>query len=251
MTAALPAVAIVGAGRLGTALAAALRATGAAVEGPLGRDDRFGSAEVVLLCVPDAAIAGAAAQLPAGRLVGHCSGATTLDPLAPHEAFSLHPLMTVSGGEALFAGAGCAIAGTTPRARETARALAAALGMLPFEVADDVRALYHAAASAASNFVVTLAGVAEALAARAGVPRERRAPLALAAVEHWATRGAAAALTGPIARGDEETVRRQRAAVEAHAGDALPRWDALADRTRALARTGAPLAEARGAEAGA
>jgi len=248
MTTALPTVAIVGAGRLGTALAAALHGAGATVEGPLGRDDGFGSAEVVLHCVPDAAIADAAARVPAGRLVGHCSGATTLAPLAPHEAFSLHPLMTVSGGEARFEGAGCAIAGTTARARETARALAAGLGMLPFEVADDDRALYHAAASAASNFVVTLAGVAETLAARAGVPRARLAPLARAAVEHWAASGAAAALTGPIARGDADTVHRQRAAVAERAPDALPLWDALADRTRALARTGAPLADVHRAE---
>src|SRR5215207_3396468 len=85
-----------------------------------------------------------------------------------------------------IAGALCAVAGTTPRALDHARGLAAALGMTPFAVPDADRALYHAAASAASNFVVTLAAVAEALATRAGVPRALLAPLAEAAVHNWA-----------------------------------------------------------------
>src|SRR3954451_6476265 len=110
-------ISIVGAGRLGTALTAALIAAGYAVRGPLGRDADPGDATVVLLCVPDGEIAAAAAAVPAGRvglLFGHCSGATGLGVLAPHEAFSLHPLMTVPTGAppTVFAGAGCAIDGT-------------------------------------------------------------------------------------------------------------------------------------------
>ena len=227
--------AIVGAGRLGTALAAALRRTGLDVEGPLGRGAPPPAADVALLCVPDAEIAAAAAAVPPGPLVGHCSGATGLAVLAPHEAFGLHPLMTVPAeGTAVFAGAGCAVAGTTARAEACARELAARLGMRATTVADEDRAAYHAAASIASNFLVTLEGAAERLAATAGVDRALLAPLVRAAVENWARLGAAGALTGPIVRGDEETVARQRAAVAERAPDLVPMFDALADATRAL-----------------
>ena len=91
----LDSIAIVGAGRLGTALAAALGAAGLDVRGPLGRGAAASGAGVVLLCVPDGEIERAAAAIELGPLVGHCSGATGLAPLSPHEAFSLHPLMTV------------------------------------------------------------------------------------------------------------------------------------------------------------
>jgi len=226
--------AIVGAGRLGTALAAALRVTGLAVEGPLGRG-ATPHADAVLLCVPDGEIAAAATALARGPLVGHCSGATRLDVLAPHEAFGLHPLMTVpAGGAPPFAGAGCAVAGTTPRAEAFARGLAERLGMRATTVADDDRAAYHAAASIASNFLVTLEGAAERLAATAGVERALLAPLVRAAVENWARLGAEDALTGPIARGDEATVARQRAAVADRTPDLLPLFDALVEATRAL-----------------
>ena len=110
-TSAYSRVAIVGRGRLGTALASALREAGYQVDGPLGRGADGSGADAVLLCVPDAEIASAAARIARGRLVGHCSGATGLDPLAPHEAFSFHPLMTVTADGATFAGAGAAIVG--------------------------------------------------------------------------------------------------------------------------------------------
>ena len=84
--------------------------------------------------------------------------------------------------------------------------------MRPVEVADEDRAAYHAAASIAANFLVTLEGQAERLAATAGVPRELLVPLARAALENWAANGAEQALTGPVARGDEATIARQRAA---------------------------------------
>jgi predicted short-subunit dehydrogenase-like oxidoreductase (DUF2520 family) len=233
----LDSIAIVGAGRLGTALAAALRDTDLPVTGPLGRGSvAAGTAAAVLLCVPDAEIAAAAALVEAGPLVGHCSGATGLDVLAPHEAFGLHPLMTVAHDSAAFAGAGAAVAGSTPRAERVAEALARALGLIPTHVADADRAAYHAAASIASNFLVTLEGAAERLAATAGVERALLAPLVRAAVENWAARGAADALTGPIARGDDATVERQRAAVAERTPDLLPLFDALADATRELAR---------------
>jgi predicted short-subunit dehydrogenase-like oxidoreductase (DUF2520 family) len=231
-------IAIVGAGRLGRALAGAFRESGVRVEGPLGRGADGAGAPVVLLCVPDGAIAAAAHFIAPGRLVGHCSGASTLAPLAPHEAFSIHPLMTVTDEGAIFAGAGCAIAGSTPRARDTAIALARRIRMHPFVVSDADRDLYHAAASMASNYLVTLEGAAEKLGAICGVPRERLLPLARAAVENWGHGGARRALTGPIVRGDEQTAARQRVAVAERAPGLLSLWDALAGATRELAREG-------------
>jgi predicted short-subunit dehydrogenase-like oxidoreductase (DUF2520 family) len=229
-------IAIVGAGRLGTALAAALAAAGMAVEGPLGRDEPVTSASAaVLLCVPDAEIRAAAAALPSGRLVGHCSAATTLAALAPHEAFSLHPLMTVTPAGADFAAATAAIAGATPRALRTADALARRLGMHPLQIDDADRAAYHAAASIASNFLVVIEDLAERLARTAGLDRDPLVALVQASVANWAALGAEQALTGPIARGDEETVALQRAAVAARAPEDLELFDALVDATRRLA----------------
>ena len=231
-------VAVVGAGRLGTALAAALAHAGVSVDGPLGRDaEPAGDLDAVLLCVPDAQIAAAAAAVAprAGLLVGHCSAATTLAPLAGHEAFSVHPLMTVPAGGARFDGTTAAIAGATPRALAAAEAIAVALGMRAVHVADEDRAAYHAAACVASNFLVTIEGLAERLAATAGIDREQLVALVRASVENWAAAGAATALTGPIARGDEQTVQRQRAAVAERAPEDLELFDALADATRRLA----------------
>jgi predicted short-subunit dehydrogenase-like oxidoreductase (DUF2520 family) len=234
-------LAIVGAGRLGTALAAALRDRGLEIDGPLGRGADPAGAGAVLLCVPDSEIAAAAGAVTPGVPVGHCSGATGLDVLAGHEAFAFHPLMTVPAtGDPDFAGAGAAIAGSTPRALALAHDLVARLGMRPIAVADEDRAAYHAAASIASNFLVTLEGAAERLAGTTGVDREMLAPLVRAAVESWVRLGAEQALTGPITRGDEATVERQRAAVEERAPDLLTLFDAMVDATRELAGRPAP-----------
>ncbi|MEO8624552.1 MAG: DUF2520 domain-containing protein, partial [bacterium] len=97
------------------------------------------------------------------------------------------------------------------------------------------RALYHAAASMASNYLIALEGAAERLAQAVGLDREALVPLVRATIEQWASLGARDALTGPIVRGDEETVARQRDAVAAAAPDLLPLWDALATATRSLA----------------
>jgi predicted short-subunit dehydrogenase-like oxidoreductase (DUF2520 family) len=228
-------LAIIGRGRLGTALATALERAGHEVSGPLGRGADGAGADAVLLCVPDAEIACAAAHIAPGPLVGHCSGATGLGELTPHEAFSLHPLMTVTADGADFAGAGAAIAGSTPRALDCAGEIAHALGMRPVEIAEADRAAYHAAASIASNFLITLEAAAERVAGAAGVERAQLVPLVRATVENWARLGPERALTGPVARGDDATVERQRAAVEEVAADLLPLFDALVDATRALA----------------
>jgi predicted short-subunit dehydrogenase-like oxidoreductase (DUF2520 family) len=230
----LPACAVVGHGRLGTALAAALRAAGAAVDGPLGRGATAAGADVVLLAVPDGEIAAAAARVAPGALVGHCSGATTLAPLREHHAraFSLHPLMTITTRGATFAGAHAAVAGSDDAALATARTLAATLGMTPFAVADADRPAYHAAASIASNFLVTLEWAAQR--AYPAIDRQALAPLVEATVANWLAEGPHRALTGPVARGDEATVARQRAAVEDRAPDLLALFDAMTAATRSL-----------------
>ncbi|MBC6493526.1 DUF2520 domain-containing protein [Microbacterium sp. 4-7] len=223
-------IAIVGAGRLGGVLARALRAAGFGVRGPLRRDDRMPDADIALLCVPDSAIAAVAfAARPHARLVAHVSGAT---PLADVD-FSIHPLQTFTGTETpeVFRGIGVAVDGRTPEALAVAEQLAAALGATPFRVDDAHRAEYHAAASFASNFVLTVLDAAERLAAPSGLDRAHLAPLVQQTVDNWVASGAASALTGPIARGDEGTVARQRAA----SADVADLFDALATATRAVA----------------
>jgi predicted short-subunit dehydrogenase-like oxidoreductase (DUF2520 family) len=230
-------VAVVGAGRVGSALVAALPAAA----GPYGRGFDGGDHTIVLLAVPDREIAAAAAAITPldGRLVGHCSGATTLDVLAPHERFGLHPLMTIScstAGAAVFTGASAAVAGSSARALAAARALAERLGMRPFVIHDVHRAAYHAAASIASNFLVTVEDAAEVLLGDAGLDREILLPLIRATVENWGAEGRAA-LTGPVARGDTATVERQRVAIAERAPELLVLFDALVERTRAISGT--------------
>ncbi|MEQ6896605.1 DUF2520 domain-containing protein [Microbacterium sp. KR10-403] len=230
-------VSVVGRGRLGSAIAPALALAGYTVLGPTGRDEPVADADVVLLCVPDRQIRDAAAAAAGrARFVGHTSGATGLDDVD----FGLHPLQTFAGSDdpSVFAGIGAAIGGRTPEALAVARVLAEALGMHPFEIADADRAGYHAAAAFASNFLITLEGVAERVLHDA-VPgltgddaRALLAPLVRRTVDNWAAAGAASALTGPIARGDDDTVARQRAAIDA---ELVPLFDMLAARTRALA----------------
>jgi predicted short-subunit dehydrogenase-like oxidoreductase (DUF2520 family) len=249
-------VGVVGPGRLGTALAAALREAGVAVDGPTGRGDVPAGCDAIVLCVPDGEIeAAAAAVAGAAPLVGHTSGATPLSALAPAgaAAFGLHPLQTFAGeaaepgaGEAgagpralaAFAGAGCAVAGTTAEALAFAADLARTLGMTPFEIDDEGRAAYHAAASVASNFLVTLQAAAERIAAGAGLePEQARQlllPLLRRTIDNVGELGPERALTGPVARGDEATVAAQRRAVAEAAPELLDLFDQLVHHTRAL-----------------
>jgi predicted short-subunit dehydrogenase-like oxidoreductase (DUF2520 family) len=145
--------------------------------------------------------------------------------------------MTVTSRGASLDDAGAAVAGTSPRALQLAKDLAAALGMRPVEVAEADRPTYHAAASIASNFLITLEATAERLAATAGVDRRLLVPLVRATVENWAALGPERALTGPVARGDEETVALQRAAIEDRAPDLLQLFEALVSATQALTQT--------------
>ena len=242
-------LAVIGAGRAGRSIAAGAEHAGVPAE-LAGRDQALEAcrrAQVVLLCVPDAAIADACAMIapavPPLRFAGHLSGATTLDALAPAcergaEAFSLHPLQTIPDGGADLTGAPCAVAGSSAAALRFAERLAGRLGMRPFRVPEERRAAYHAAGSIASNLLVALEESAADLLRRIGIEdaHELLAPLVLRTAANWAERGPAA-LTGPIARGDEATVERHLAALRDTAPELLPLYEALADRARELARS--------------
>lgn len=227
---------IVGGGRLGSALAASLKQAGVDAAGPIRRGEPIVGA-VVLFAVPDREIRLAVAGAPRDAIVGHTAGALTLDVLGQREAFSFHPLMTVVGERAEFSGASAAIAGSTPRALAVARGIASRLSMEPLEIPESRRAAYHAAASIAANFLVTLESMAAEVGTVAGVERRHLMPLARAALENWGTLGPAA-LTGPIARGDAETVARQRSAVASAAPELLPAWEAMVAATESIARSG-------------
>src|SRR5215208_5881281 len=200
-------VGIVGSGRVGTALARALHDAGIEIYGPLGRGGRPEGCDAILLCVPDSEIAAAAEVVTASApFVGHTSGATPLSMLAHAgvAAFGLHPLQTVAHPGVRFEGVGAAVAGSTPEALAFASGLAQRLGMTPFEIDDEGRAAYHAAASVASNFLVTLQAAAETIGTGAGLGREEvralLAPLVRETVETIAELGPEEALTGPVAR---------------------------------------------------
>jgi predicted short-subunit dehydrogenase-like oxidoreductase (DUF2520 family) len=246
----LPPLAVVGAGRAGRSIAGAADLAGVAVQ-LADREhavDVCRRAEVALLCVPDAAIADACAAIahavPPLRFVGHVSGATTLEALAAArargaEVFSLHPLQTIPDGGADLAGAPCAVSGSSAAALQLAARLAEQLGMRPFEVPEERRAAYHAAASMASNLLVALEESSAELLGRLGVEdaRELLAPLVLRTAANWAERGPGA-LTGPIARGDAATVGRHLAALRESAPELLPLYEALADRASELTTLG-------------
>jgi predicted short-subunit dehydrogenase-like oxidoreductase (DUF2520 family) len=212
---------IIGRGRVGSAVAARLAERGVEL-----RDE---DGDVVLLCVPDGAIAAVAKGLAPGHgWIGHVSGATPLSALAPHtRRFSLHPLQTFthSRGPEQLDGAFAAVTGETPGALAVARELAQTLGLEPFELADDRRALYHAGAAVASNYLVTLYRIAAGLLEEAGAPPRALVPLMQRTIENGFE------LTGPIARGDWATVDAHLEAIRAARPDVEPVYSALAEAT--------------------
>lgn len=228
------AITIVGGGRMGNAIAIALKASGTDVVGPLRRGDEL-HGDIILLAVPDREIANVAGMAPAGALVGHMAGALTLDVLGARGGFSMHPLMTAGSDDVDFTDATAAIAGSDEAAVEIARGIATRLGMTPIEVPDGQRVAYHAAASMAANFLVTLETMAAAVGASAGIERRHLLPLARAALENWGASGPDA-LTGPIARGDGEIVARHRAEIRERHPEFAAAWDALAEATARIAR---------------
>jgi predicted short-subunit dehydrogenase-like oxidoreductase (DUF2520 family) len=244
---ALPALAIVGAGRVGRSVHRAASAAGLEVR-LAGRDEALEACranEAALLCVPDAEIPAVAAEVadavPPLQFVGHVSGATRLTALEAcaqrgAATFSIHPLQTIPDGSAVLTGAPCAISGSDAAAERLASELAEALEMQPFAVAEERRVAYHAAASIASNFLIALEQSASELLAAAGVDdaRELLAPLVLRSAANWAERGADA-LTGPIARGDRATVSAHLDAIRELAPELLPLYEALAARAQEIA----------------
>jgi predicted short-subunit dehydrogenase-like oxidoreductase (DUF2520 family) len=188
--------------------------------------------ELVLLCVPDRAIAEVAAGIAPGPWLAHVSGATPLAALEPHRRrFSLHPLQTFTRerGPEQLDGAFAAVGAETDQARETAEWLARTLGLQPFALADDKRAVYHAGAAIASNYLVTLRRAAGLLLEAAGAPPAALDPLMRRTIENGFE------LTGPIARGDWGTVEAHLAAIRAERPELEPMYIALAETTKALA----------------
>jgi predicted short-subunit dehydrogenase-like oxidoreductase (DUF2520 family) len=223
-------VCVVGAGRVGQAAAARLgeriptRVT--------GRELDCAGAGLVLLCVPDRAIAEVAARVPAGPWVAHTSGAVSLEALAPHRRrFSAHPLQTFQPGlgPTQFDGAWAALSAESEEALEAGFALARLLRLRGFELADDERPAYHAAATVAAAFLVTLHDAAADLMEAAGAPAEALEPLMRRTIDNGFRP------TGPFVRGDYETVELHLAAIRARRPQLEPLYRALADVTERLA----------------
>jgi predicted short-subunit dehydrogenase-like oxidoreductase (DUF2520 family) len=211
---------VIGAGRVGSAISARLDERGVAVRGD--------NAELVLLCVPDTAIADVARTIEPGPWVAHVSGATPLAALDPHaRRFGLHPLQTFtrSRGPEQLDGAFAAVTSETGDARERGFWLARTVGLQPFELDDSARPLYHAGAAIASNYLVTLHRVAADLFRAAGAPPEGLVPLMRRTIDNGFE------LTGPIERGDWETVEAHRRAIRNVRPDLEPLYDVLAEAT--------------------
>jgi predicted short-subunit dehydrogenase-like oxidoreductase (DUF2520 family) len=213
-------VKVIGAGRVGSAVTARL-----AERGIPSRDD----ADVVLLCVPDTAIADVSRGLTPGRgWVGHTSGATPLKALDPHERrFGLHPLQsfTQARGAEQLDGTYAAITAETEEAREVGFELARLLGVRPFALAEEDRALYHAGAAIASNYLVILHDAAAEIFEEVGAPPEALRPLMQGVIDSGFE------LTGPIARGDWATVDRHFEAIRARKPKLEPLYRVLAEAT--------------------
>jgi predicted short-subunit dehydrogenase-like oxidoreductase (DUF2520 family) len=264
----------VGAGRVGTGLAVLLQRAGHRVVAASGRQASrarverhlpgvpfLGDAEagragtLVIIGVPDDRIESVCSELAGagvfrtGQAVLHLSGATSLGALEAARrmgasVLSVHPLQTVPDVDAAITRLpGSAMAVTAPDEEGFAlgERLADDAGGRPFRLPDGRKPLYHAAAVFCSNYLVVVEGVAELLFRAAGLddPVHLFAPLARATLDHVLEDGPAAALTGPAARGDAGTIRRNLEALEAHAPEAL-------DAYIALARTALDLAERAG-----
>jgi predicted short-subunit dehydrogenase-like oxidoreductase (DUF2520 family) len=224
-------VCVVGAGRVGKAVAARLRERVPTTVS--GRELLCGNADVVLLCIPDRAIAGAAAAIRPGPWIGHVSGGTTLEALAPHtHRFSVHPLQTFSHerGPEQLDGAWAAVSGAGDDAVAVGFELARLLGLRPFELDDDERPLYHAGAVVAASFLVTLHEVAADLLQAAGAPPEALEPLMRRVIENGFQP------TGPHVRGDWQTIDRHLGEIRERRPELEPLYRALSDATAAMLR---------------
>ena len=207
-------ISIVGAGRAGSSFASALERVGHHVA-LVHHDDvsSIGDSALVILCVPDDAIAAVAASitLSEDRVIAHVAGSRNLDVLAPHRRVgSLHPLMALpvgSGADRLIGATYC-VAGDA-LVREVALSLAGRV----ITLRDDQRTIYHAAAVVASNHLVTLMGQVRTLAESIGLSLEDFLPLAEQTLSDVAHFGPDDALTGPASRGDMATIDAHLAAI--------------------------------------
>lgn len=274
-------LAVVGAGRVGTALAVLWRRAGhriVAVAGGPATPERAAAhlpgvpvldpveaardAGIVVIATPDAAIADMSERIARGGAVGpgtavaHVSGATGLDALAAARSadattFSLHPLQTCPTVESAIEripGAGFAVTSETDEGFALGERLAVDAGGSPFRLADEVKPLYHAAAVFASNYLVTITAIAHELERAAGVdePGAILAPLQDATLANVRRVGPADALTGPAVRGDATTVERNLDALAERVPGAVRPYVALADLALDLAeRSGRLPAEGR------
>ena len=232
-------IAVLGAGRVGTAVAVLLRRAGHEIVAVSGRDatarraaehlpgvpvldlaEAATGAELVLVAVPDdllaATIRALAPSIEPGTWIAHLSGASGLDVLTPVTAaggrrLAIHPLQTFPDVEgALRAIPGCVLAVTADdeAGSELGERLGRDLGARPFRLAEEHRAIYHAAAVFASNYLIAISALAVELFEAAGVPdpTEAMRPLQEATLANIARLGPAAALTGPAVRGDAGTI---------------------------------------------
>ena len=215
---------VIGSGRVGSAVAARLRERGLVLDVP--------DPELVLLCVPDRAIAEVAAGVEPGPWLAHTSGATPLAALDPHERrFGLHPLQTftLARGPEQLDGAYAAVTAESEEAAEVGEWLARTLGLEPFRLADGRRVLYHAGAAIAANYLVTLRRAAGSLLEAAGAPPEALDPLMLRTIENGFE------LTGPISRGDWTTIDAHIEAIRAERPELEATYTTLLETTKALA----------------
>ena len=212
---------------------------------------------VIILAVPDDAIRPLAGVLADAGTIGsqqvvlHLSGVhgqEALGPLVGSRAAlgSLHPLQTISDPERAaerLKGAWAAVEGM-PRAVEAAERLAQDVGLRPFRIASQAKPMYHAGAVFASNYFVVVEAVAQRLLRHAGLTDaeawQALRPLVEGTLENLARLGPSGALTGPVARGDEATVRRHV--------EALTQDDAALYRV--LGRAALELAQKRGMDEG-
>ncbi|MEN8234736.1 MAG: DUF2520 domain-containing protein [Actinomycetota bacterium] len=261
-------IALVGPGRAGQAVAIAARGAGHELIAVAGRDSEQAShaarrfdavslaigepippVDLIIISVRDGAIAEVAdivapvARNAAAAAV-HLSGATPVEALRSLadvgiRTGSFHPLQTLpepeTGARAL-AGAWIAVTADEPL-QSMLHELAATMGCRPFDLADESRAAYHAAAAAAANFPIAALVIAERLLDATGVPLEAAQPLVETIVANAFARGPGPSLTGPIARGDAETVEAQKSAVRSAAPDLAVPFEAMVEVTALIART--------------
>jgi len=255
-------IAVIGAGRVGTAFAVLLARAGHEIAAVAGRGSTAERAaawlpgvpvlrpaeaaalgDLLVLGVPDDALESLVAELAAattvnaGTWVTHVSGAAGLDVLSPlrergARRLATHPLQTfpdVEGAVRAVPGCRMAITADDDEGFALGEWLAAELGAVPFRLSDDLRPLYHAAAVFASNYLVATTAVAERLFAASGVPdpAEAMRPLQLATLDNVARLGTGTALTGPAVRGDTATITRNLEALAEHAPDTIAPYVAM------------------------